>query len=380
MSNSAQTSPLAGLTVIEFGNSVAAPFAGLILSQLGADVVKVEKSGGGDPARGWGPPFRDGTSTMFQALNCNKRSVACNLRDAAGAGRIRQFIFEQADIVIQNMRPGQMEKLGLDGAALLKQKPSLIYCNMGAFGNTGPLKMKPGYDPLMQAFGGLMSATGEAGRPPVRVGASVVDMGTGMWAVIAIMAALKTRAETGAGQVIDVSLFETAATWVSLLASQTLVTGESPGRFGSGASGIVPYKGYATRDGEIVVAAGSDALFRALATLLGRPEWLQDPRFADNPSRVQNQDVLYPMLDAIFLQDGTAAWMEKLQAAGVPCSTVNDIGQMLAHPQTAALGLVQTVPGTGMRFIGMPFSLNGSRPRLRRPPPGVGEHTDEILK
>lgn len=369
----ASPSPFAGLVVVELGHSVAAPFAGQILGELGAQVIKIEKADG-DDARKWGPPFWEGASAFFQALNRNKQSVVCELRDAAQLDALKQLICDRADIVIQNLRPGHVEKLGLDGASLLRLKPSLIYCNVGAFGREGPLKDRPGYDPLMQAFGGIMSTTGEPGRPSVRVGASIVDMGTGMWAVIGILAALHERHASGQGRVVDVSLFETASCWVSLLASQYLASGQLAGKQGSGAPSIVPYKGYATRDGEIVVAAGSDALFRAMAGALGRLEWRDDPRFIDNPSRVAHQNELYAMIDAIMAQQTTAHWIDCLEEVGVPCSPVNDLAQMLAHPQTRALGLVQEVPGTSMRFIGLPLSFDGQRPEPLSAPPQLGEH------
>ncbi|QDJ44042.1 carnitine dehydratase [Bordetella hinzii] len=366
------------MVVVELGHSVAAPFAGQIFGELGATVIKVEKQDG-DAARAWGPPFQEGAATLFQALNRNKQSVVCDLRDAAQTEALRQLIAERADVVLQNLRPGQVDALGLGGAALLALKPSLVYCNMGAFGGVGPLRQHPGYDPLMQAFGGIMSTTGEAGRPSVRVGASIVDMGTGMWAVIGVLAALLQRQTSGRGRIVDVSLFETATTWVSLIAAQVLVSGEAPPRYGSGTASIVPYKGYATADGEIVVAAGNDGLFRSLAKVVGHPEWAQDPRYADNPSRVANQAELYGALDAIFARQPTAYWLERLEAAGLPCSPVNDMNQMLAHPQTQALGLVQRVPGTGMDFIGLPLSFDGQRPRPRSRPPMLGEHTATLL-
>ncbi len=371
------TSPFAGLTVIEISNSVAAPFAGQIFSELGARLVKVEKPSG-DDARGWGPPFWEGASAYFQALNRNKLSVVCDLRDPNDVKGLIEFIVAEADVVIQNLRPGQVEKLGIDGPTLLALKPSLIYCNLGAFGRVGPLKDKPGYDPLMQAFGGIMSTTGEPDRPAVRVGASLVDMGTGMWSVIGTLSALLERQQTGRGRVVDVSLFETATCWVSLMASQYLASGELASRQGSGASGIVPYKGYVTSDGEIVIAAGSDKLFRKLSEVLGRPEWPEDPKFLDNPNRVENQALLYAQIEALIAKHTTAYWMETLDAAGIPCSPVNNLEQMLQHPQTQALGLIQDVPDTEMRFLGLPLSFDGIRPTARSAPPKLGEHT-EIL-
>jgi len=370
--------PFEGLVVVELGHSVAAPFAAHILSELGARVVKIEKQEG-DDARHWGPPFWEGASALFQALNRNKASVVCNFREPEHVKAVTEFILAQADVVLQNLRPGQVEKLGIDGATLCAQKPSLIYCNLGAFGGEGPLKDRPGYDPLMQAFGGIMSTTGEEGRPAVRVGASIVDMGTGLWAIIGILTALYERQKTGVGRVVDVSLFETATSWVSLLAAQYLASGQVASKQGSGATGIAPYKAYTTRDGEIVVAAGSDALFKRLAHALGHPEWLQDPRFVDNPSRVQHQGVLYGMLDALLLTQDTQTWVDCFEAAGIPCSAVQNMAQMVAHPQTQALNLIQDVPGTRMRFFGLPLRFDGQRPQSSSAPPKLGEHQSQIF-
>lgn len=374
----ASPAPFADLVVIELGHSVAAPFAGQIFADLGAQVIKVEKRDG-DDARRWGPPFWEGASATFQALNRGKQSVVCDLREPRERDALLTLIDRRADIVLQNLRPGQVDGIGLDGASLLARKPSLVYCNMGAFGRTGPLKDRPGYDPLMQAFGGVMATTGEPGRPSVRVAASIIDMGTGMWAVIGILAALRERERTGKGSVVDVSLFETASTWVSLLAAQYLASGVSPGKQGSGANGIVPYKAYATADGELVVAAGSDGLFRKLAGVVGHPEWASDPRFADNPSRVQHQGELYAMLDEIMRGGATAQWVARLESAGIPCSPVQSVAQMLAHEQTAALGLVQDVPGSQMRLLALPLSFNGARPHPAGPPPSIGEHTATVF-
>jgi crotonobetainyl-CoA:carnitine CoA-transferase CaiB-like acyl-CoA transferase len=223
-----------------------------------------------------------------------------------------------------------------------------------------------------------MSTTGERGRPPVRVGASIVDLGTGMWAVIGILTALYRLKETNRGGVIDVSLFETAATWVSLLAANYLASNEEPPKQGSGAIGIVPYRAYASLDGDLVVAAGSDALFRRLAAVLGHPEWAEDPRFSTNPLRVLNQSALYPLIEAEMAKRNTADWMRLLEDVGIPCSPVQTIGQMLAHEQTQALGVVQPVPDSGMRFIGLPISFDGTRPAIRMRPPKLGEHTSEL--
>ena len=232
----------------------------------------------------------------------------------------------------------------------------------------------------MQAFGGIMSTTGEPGRPAVRVGASIVDMGTGMWGIIGVLTAMLERQISGKGKIVDVSLFETATTWVSLLTAQYLSSGEIAKKQGSGASGIVPYKGYLTRDGELVIAAGSDGLFKALTHALDKPEWASDPRFIDNPSRVANQAELYALIDEIIVMQPTDFWVNRLEQAGVPCAPVNNLAQMVEHPQTQALGLLQDVPGTGMRFIGLPLSFDGVRPKPYAAPPKLGEHTALLSK
>ncbi|MEK6243149.1 MAG: CoA transferase [Pseudomonadota bacterium] len=370
--------PLAGIVVVELGHSVAAPCAGLVLGDLGADVIKIEKPGG-DDARKWGPPFLDGASATFQAINRNKRSVVCELRDPAQRARLVDFIVRHADVVLQNLRPGQADELGLGAAALTALKPPLVYCNVGAFGAKGPLSDRPGYDPLMQAFGGIMSVVGEEGRPPVRVGPSIVDQGTALWGVVGILSALYRRRDTGIGGVVDVSLFETAAAWLVMHAAQYLASGEIPARHGSGAGGIVPYKAYRTADGDLVVAAGNDSLFRKLCTVLSHPEWIEDSRYKTNPERVKNAGSLYPLIDAEMAKRSNAQWSAALDAAGVPCAPVQNVAQMLEHEQTKALGLLQPVPGSSKPLIGLPISFDGHRPLPRGASPALGQHTLEVL-
>lgn len=370
--------PLAGLTVIEMGHSVAAPFAGQVLGDLGAEVIKIEKPEG-DDARKWGPPFVDGAAATFQSLNRNKRSVVAHLRDGGERHALQRLILERADVVLQNLRPGQVEALGLDGATLRALKPSLVYCNMGAFGACGPLAARPGYDPLMQAFGGIMSVVGQEGMPTVRVGPSMVDMGTGLWAVIGILSALMRRRDTGEGAVVDVSLFETATSWMTMFAAQYLASGELPRKSGSGQAGIAPYRAYRTADGELVVAAGNDKLFRAFCATLGHPEWADDPRFVHNPERVRHADTLYALIEAEMARHDNAEWTRRLDAAGVPCAPVQDVRQMLAHEQTRALGIVQPVPGASIPMVGLPVSFDGQRPQPRQASPALGADTTTVL-
>ena len=372
------TAPLAGTVVVELGHSVAAPALGQILGDLGADVVKIEKSGG-DDARKWGPPFLDGQAATFQSINRNKRSAVCDLRDALERGRLVDFIVQKADVVLQNLRPGQVESLGLGAQALLALKPALVYCNVGAFGAKGPLAERPGYDPLMQAFGGVMSVVGEEGRPPVRVGPSIIDQGTAMWGAIGVLAALYRRRDTGKGGVVDVSLFETAAAWMGMYAAQYLGSGEIPVRHGSGAPGIVPYRAYKTTDGDLVVAAGNDSLFKKFAAVLHHSAWANDARFATNPDRVKNANALYGMIEIEMAKRSNAEWIALLDAAGVPCAPVQNVKQMLECEQMQALGLLQEVPGSSQPLIGLPISFDGERPLPRSAPPALGAHTKEIL-
>ncbi len=372
------TQPLLGITVIEMGHSVAAPFAGQILSDLGAEVIKVEKPEG-DDARKWGPPFVDGAAATFQAVNRNKKSITCHLRDDADREKLVNLIIDKADVVIQNLRPGQVDELGLGAQALRALKPSLVYCNLGAFGTRGPMADRPGYDPLMQAFGGVMSVVGHEGQESVRVGPAVIDMGTGMWSVIGILSALMQRRVSGEGATVDVSLFETATAWMSIHAAQYQASGQLPRKVGSGQVGIVPYRAFPTADGELVVAAGNDKLFKGLCQALGRTEWLQDPRFVGNPERVANGPILNGLIEQEMKKHTNDEWVTKLDACGVPCAPVQNARQMMEHPQTQALGVVQTVPGSSIPMIGLPISFNGERPQPRSAAPALGADNDRIL-
>jgi crotonobetainyl-CoA:carnitine CoA-transferase CaiB-like acyl-CoA transferase len=370
--------PLDGITVIELGHSVAAPYACEILGELGADVIKIEKADG-DDARSWAPPYWGAMSATFLSLNRNKRSVVVNLKETAERERLRRLIVERADVVVSNLRPGSAAQFGLDADALRRVKPALVYCNIGAFGAKGPLKDRPGYDPLMQAFGGLMSVTGEPAQRPVRVGTSIIDMAAGMWSVIGVLAALLQRGPTGKGSSIDTSLYETALGWMCYHAANFQASGELPRRQGSGAAMIVPYRAYASKDGFIVIAAGNDKLFASLARVLGHPEWIDDPRFRTNPDRVQNQDVLYRWIGDIISARTNREWATILDQAGVPNAPMQTIAEVLDHPQTQALGMLQHSPQADITLFGLPVSFDGVRPPFRRAPPALGAHTREIL-
>lgn len=377
--NNAVNGPLAGLVIVEIGGSVAAPFAGQILADMGAEVIKVERPEG-DDARRWGPPFADGSGAGFHSMNRGKRSVVVELRDAVQRERLIRFIEDRADIVLQNLRPGQVDELGLGAAALRARKSSLIYCNLGAFGRRGPLSDRPGYDPLMQAFGGIMSVVGEPDRPPVRVGPSIVDMGTGMWSVIGILGALSRRRETGEGAVVDTSLFETSISWMMYFVPNYILSGELTKPQGSGASGIAPYGAFPCADGWLVIGAGNDGLYQRLCHTLGHPEWITDPRFTSNALRVGNRSVLNDMIGELTATRSTEQWVQRLEAGGVPCAPVQNVAQMVDHEQTRALGMIQEIAGhVNLRQVMLPVSIDDIRPMPRVGAPRLGEHTELIL-
>ncbi|MCP5368695.1 MAG: CoA transferase [Hyphomicrobiales bacterium] len=370
---------LRGVRVVELGQNIAGPFASLILADLGADVIKVERPGLGDDARRWGPPFWEGEGSMFHYLNRNKRSVAVDIKDPDDLGRLLDLI-GTADVFVHNMRPGAADQAGLGAAALTARFPRLVYGAMGAFGRAGPLNRRPGYELLMQAFAGIMSVTGMPGGPPVRAGTSVNDLGTGMWCAIGVLAALFARERTGRGAVIDTSLLETAVTWTGISAAAYQASGEEPQPLGTGHPQVKPMGVYHTQDGPLVIAAGNDRLWARLAAALGRPEYAQDPRFVDNAARVGNRDVL----DA-FINDSVAAMTRAqvtalLEEAGVPCAPLHTIPEALAHEQTRALGIVQEPPGEHpFRQVGLPISVDGQRPPIRTAAPGLGADTGEVF-
>jgi crotonobetainyl-CoA:carnitine CoA-transferase CaiB-like acyl-CoA transferase len=377
--------PLSGLVVIEIGHSVAAPYAGMILGELGAEVIKVENPRTGDAARGWGPPFAAGAATCFHAVNRAKSGIAVDLAEPGDVGKLKRLIIDRADVMVHNLKFGALDRYGLSAAALLAEKPSLVYCNLGAFGAVGPMRERPGYDPLMQAYGGLMSLMGEDGRPPVRVGVSIVDLATGMWAVIGILSALAERQHTGRGGVIDTSLFESALAWMTIPIAAYLVDRKIPTRQGSGVEMIVPYQAFATADGYLMVAAGNDNLFRRLCGVIARPELAEDPRFRTNQDRVVNRPALIAILDDVFASGPLAVWQERLDAVGIPNGPMQTVDQVVGDAQTAALGIIQRLsvkdssPAPPLSLVGLPLSFDGVRPPFVKAPPALGEDTVALV-
>jgi crotonobetainyl-CoA:carnitine CoA-transferase CaiB-like acyl-CoA transferase len=375
------TRPLSGTVVIEIGHSVAAPYAGMILGELGAEVIKVENPKGGDACRGWGPPFTEGTATAFHAFNRAKRGITVDLADPAEVASLRRLILARADVLIHNLKSGALDRYGLAAGDLLADKPELIYCNVGAFGSVGPLRDRPGYDPMMQAYGGLMSLLGEDGRPPVRVSVSIIDIATGMWSVIGILSALQERQRTGRGGVVDTSLYETTLAWLTLPISAYLADGEIPTRHGSGIEQIVPYQAFEAADGFMMVAAGNDNLFRRLCAAIGRPGLAEEPRFRTNADRVVNRGELVPILTDLFKTAPIAAWAERLDAAGIPYAPIQTLDKVVSDAQTTALGIIQDWRGTPpLSLVGLPLSFDGARPPFTALAPRLGEANSEFLR
>jgi crotonobetainyl-CoA:carnitine CoA-transferase CaiB-like acyl-CoA transferase len=369
--------PLEGIKVVEIAQALAGPFAGEILAHMGADVVKVERPEG-DEARGWGPPFTLGGGPTFHAVNMNKRSIVLDLKDPDAIAWLKGFV-AQADVLVQNLRPGVVEELGLGSEAMLALNPRLVFCSLWAFGHRGPRRLRPGYEPMVQAFAGLFSVNGGDEDPPSRFGAPVLDLGTGMWAAMGVLAALHQRARTGRGVVVDTSLFETALGWLSGHIAGFRFTGELPSRERTGSRRLVPFQGFQTKNGTVIIAAGNDRLFAKLGAALGHPEWATDPRFATNAERRAHREELIVEMERVLATRTKGEWIDVLEEAGVPCAPIQNLREMLAEPQTEALGLLQGVPDLGLDLMTLPVSFDGHRPPVRRRAPTLGEHTKEIL-
>lgn len=373
--------PLDGIVVADLTQNVAGPFCTQILGDMGAEIVKVERPERGDDARAWAPPFWGEESASFMAMNRNKQSLALDLKKDGGVEVLRRLL-ARADVFVQSLRAGAVAELGLDFEGATRVNPRLVYCSITAFGARGPLRDLPGYDPLMQAYGGLMSVNGHPGQEPARVGTSIVDMGTGMWAALGIVAALRQRDATGRAVEVTTALFETALMWVCYHAMGYFGSGDVPQPQGSGTAMIAPYQAFPTADGYAMIAAGSDALFRRLAVALGAPALADDRRFADNPSRVRNRAPLVAALSALTHELKTADLLERLRASGVPSAPILTVDAVVEEPQTRASGMLVGAPHPripGYRSLGLPVLWDGARPGIRRVPPLLGEHTADVL-
>jgi CoA:oxalate CoA-transferase len=380
--SAARTGPLSGVTVVDVSRILAGPYATLMMAELGARVIKVEAPETGDDARHYGP-FINGKSAYFQSVNRGKESIALNLKQDADRAIFEQLL-ETADAVVENFRPGTMEKLGYGWEDLHAKYPRLIYTSASGFGHSGPDMKRPAYDMVVQGMGGIMSVTGHPDSPPTRIGMSIGDIGSGLYAAIGLISALYDRAITGEARKVDIGMFDCQLALLENAAMRYFVTGKAPGPLGARHPIITPFEAFETKDGHIIIAAGNDNLFKKLADGIGKPEWKTDPRFLTNDLRAQHVDLLKSELETILHTAPTEHWMAVMDAAGIPAGPINDIGQAIEYPQTAARNMVVTVedPITGpMKVVGNPIKVSGYEdPTTRKPAPNLDETRDEILR
>jgi crotonobetainyl-CoA:carnitine CoA-transferase CaiB-like acyl-CoA transferase len=376
--------PLAGVRVLDLSRVLAGPWAGQILADYGADVIKVERPGAGDDTRSWGPPWwgsaDDKTSAYFICANRGKRSVALDIASPEGIQQVRELARE-ADVLLENFKVGQLARYGLDAASLQALNPRLIYCSITGYGQTGPWSHKAGYDFAIQAEAGLMSVTGEPEGEPQKVGVAVTDLMTGVYAATAILAALHERQRTGRGRVIDAALFDVQVAMLANQGANQMVGGKTPRRMGNAHPNIVPYQVFPTRDGHIVLAVGNDGQFARLCEAVGQAPVARDVRFSTNPARVENRQELVPLITAWTLRYDTAEMVALLDKALVPCSPILDIAQVMAHPHVQARGLkLESADGARPPMVGHPLLFDGVRPVAELPPPRLGGSSPQWRK
>jgi crotonobetainyl-CoA:carnitine CoA-transferase CaiB-like acyl-CoA transferase len=373
---------LAGVRVLDLSRVLAGPYATMVLGDLGADVIKVEHPERGDDTRHWGPPFagegENGESAYFLSVNRNKRSIGVDLKDPEGLERVKKLA-ASADVLIENWRRGALNKLGLGYEALKEANPGLVYCSITGFG-PGPDEERPGYDFLVQARGGVMGITGQSGGEPTKVGVAISDIVCGLFASNAILAALHRRAATGEGARIEVPLFESTLGWLANRGQEYLMSGEDKGLIGNAHPSIVPYQTFDASDKPLVVAVGNNTQFARLCKVLDRPELAEDERFATNPDRVANREALIPELQEEFRKRTADEWVEEVRAAGVPSGPVNTLADVFADDHVLGSGILQDLdhPSAGaLKMLASPVLVDGERLPVRRPPPTLGQHTEE---
>ena len=373
--------PLAGLTVLDLTRVLAGPYCTMFLADMGARVLKIEQPGRGDDTRAWGPPFVGGESTYFLSVNRNKESVTLDFKAPEGRNILDQLI-ARADVVVENFRPGTLRRLGLDYESLRLSNPKLIYCSISGFGQTGPRSAEPGYDAVVQAEGGLMSLTGDAGGPPFRLGVAIADLTAGLLATQGIALALYARERTGQGQAVDVALYDAVISLLSYQASAALNASTVPSRIGNRHPQIAPYDLFPAADGDFFLAVGNDQQFTRLCAVAGVPALAADPRFASNPARVANGDALRACLTDALKARGRSHWITALTTAGVPCGAVRDVREALHDPQVEARDMIAAVEHAAagiVRLLGVPLKLSDTPGAIRTAPPALGQHTDAVL-
>ena len=373
---------LAGLTVLDLTRVLSGPYCTMMLADMGARVIKVERPGKGDDTRAWGPPFQAGESTYFLSVNRNKESVTLNLKHPDGR-RLLDALIDRADVLVENFRPGTLDRMGLGYADLAQRRPDLVYCSVSGYGQSGPRRNEPGYDAVLQGEGGLMSITGPQDGPAYRLGVAIVDIVSGMFAAWGVAVALLARERTGRGQLVDVGMLDAAAAVLTYQAGTYFATGRPPGRLGNRHPSITPYESLAAADGELVVAVGNDRLWRAFCGVLGLDELADDPRFRTNQDRVGARAALRSLLVERLRTRPAAEWLTRLKAAGIPCGGVRDLEQVFTDPQIVERAMVVALdhPIAGaIRQLGVPVKLGGTPGAVRTPPPALGQHTDAVLR
>ncbi len=376
------TQALSDLTILDFTRILAGPYCTQMLADHGASVIKIEQPGQGDGTRQWGPPWLGDQAAYFLSVNRNKRSLTLNLKHAEGQA-IARSLAQRADVLIENFMPGTLDGIGLGYDALRARNPGLIYCSITGYGQNGPYRDRPGYDFAIQAEGGVMSITGEPAGAPMKVGVAIADITAGLFAANAILTALHHRERSGAGQAIDVALLDAQIAWLASVAQNVLVTKAPAKRYGNAHASIVPYQTFATSDGHLALAVGSDRQFHALCSALERDDVWADARFQTNPGRVTHRDELAPLLAAVFVTRSTAAWVRLLQPVGVPCAPINSVDAALNDPHVRARGMVQTAahPTLGEIELLGPVAKFGATPaEIHSAPPLLGQHTDDVLR
>ncbi|MDR7522736.1 MAG: CoA transferase [Armatimonadota bacterium] len=374
--------PLSDLLVVDLTRALAGPYCTLMLGDLGARVIKVETPETGDDTRGWGPPFLNGESTYFLGINRNKESLTLNLKHPEGQEVLRRLLV-RGDVLVENFRPGTMDRFGFGHATVSALNPRLVYCSISGFGQDGPYRERVAYDLILQGMGGLMGITGEEGGPPVKVGVAVTDIAAGMFAAYGILAALRVRDRTGQGQHVDVSMLDGQVAWMTYQAGYYFATGENPKRLGSAHPSLVPYQAFRTQDGYINIAVGSEAIWSRFVVAVGAPHLADDPRFRTNPDRVRHRDALIPLLEPIFAARATGEWVSIMEQAGVPAGPIYLLSDLFADPQVHHRQMVVEVdhPRAGrIRQTGVPVKFSATPGRIAAPPPLLGQHTDAILR
>jgi formyl-CoA transferase len=375
------TPPLKDLVVLDLSRVLAGPYCTMMLADLGAQVIKVEQPKQGDGSRQWGPPWAGGESAYYLCVNRNKRSLTLNLKTERGREIVRELV-SNVDVLIENWRYGTMKQWGLGYGALQKVNPGLVYCAITGYGQTGPHRERRGYDLLIQAHGGVMSVTGPVDGPPMKVGIAIVDITAGMFAAVSILAALQERLHSGRGQYIDISLFDSQIAWLANVGSNYLVSGQRPARHGNAHPNIVPYEPFPTGSGWIAVGVGTDPQWQSLCELAGWEDLATDPRFRTNALRVEHRDTLVPILQNRFQQRTSEEWQAALLEGGVPCAPINSIDRVFSDPQVLAREMVVEFPhptAGRVRLAGSPMKFSRTPVRMQRPPPMLGEHTEEVL-